>query len=87
MDSGKLSVIAQQLVDGKPPLCKGRCQPNRLTEGLKKKVSTTLMYWDLRMYVFGEEQRAMPIYEEPPVLPGVSFYSGNRLQPAAGVKE
>ena len=27
----------------------------------------------LRVYVLREEQRAMPAYEEPPVLPGGSF--------------
>ena len=29
---------------------------------------------ELRVYVLREEQRAMPAYEEPPVLPGGSFY-------------
>ena len=28
---------------------------------------------ELRVYVLREEQRAMPAYEEPPVLPGGSF--------------
>ena len=28
----------------------------------------------LRVYVLREEQRAMPAYEEPPVLPGGSFF-------------
>ena len=29
---------------------------------------------ELRVYVLREEQRAMPAYEEPPVLPGGSFF-------------
>ena len=28
---------------------------------------------ELRVYVLREEHRAMPAYEEPPVLPGGSF--------------
>ena len=29
---------------------------------------------ELRVYVLREEHRAMPAYEEPPVLPGGSFF-------------
>ena len=109
----------------KPPLRKGRCQPNRLTEGSLGSVSIVLRWWlllrssdpsvknrrsltalsgpgpfcplrghfpryrgnlpltqgsflpvDGPYYTFDvscEEQRAMPAYEEPPVLPGGSF--------------
>ena len=32
---------------------------------------------ELRVYVLREEQRAMPAYEEPPVLPGGSFCCDN----------
>ena len=34
---------------------------------------------ELRVYVLREEQRAMPAYEEPPVLPGGSFLLSLRL--------
>ena len=33
---------------------------------------------ELRVYVLREEQRAMPAYEEPPVLPGGSFSAVSR---------
>ena len=110
----------------KPPLRKGRCQPNRLTEGSLGDVSIVLRWWlllrssdpsvkdrrsltalsgpgpfcPLRGHfpryrgnlpltqgsffavdgpyytfdVFCEEQRAMPAYEAPPVLPGPPFF-------------
>ena len=34
---------------------------------------------ELRVYVLREEQRALPAYEEPPVLPGGSFLHIFRL--------
>ena len=34
---------------------------------------------ELRVYVLREEHRAMPAYEEPPVLPGGSFFYAWKL--------
>ena len=36
----------------------------------------------LRVHVLREEQRAMPAYEEPPVLPGGSFSSEQLMRSA-----
>ena len=50
----------------------------RIVFGLKVKCVSKANHFavgrtELRVYVLREERRAMPAYEEPPVLPGGSF--------------
>ena len=52
----------------KPPLCKGRCQPNRLTEGLLRQAATN-SHWFSAKTQYPPHNPSVKTGSEEPVLP------------------